>query len=307
MSSPEATRSPPEATRSAPEATRSAPEATRSAPEAVKGAHEPVLRVKNLVVRYGERTVLDGVDLTVGQGEVWVILGGSGCGKSTLVKGILGLAEASSGSVEMLGQDLSLLHDEERSRLYKRVGMLFQNGALFGSLTVAQNVALPLQEFAKVPESVVRELVRMKLNLVSMGHAEHFYPSELSGGMKKRVALARAMILDPEILFCDEPSAGLDPLTSAELDQLILQLKNLFKMTVVVVTHELASIETIADSVIMLGKGKVIAAGPIAEVRSRGIQEVDDFFSRRLEPGVHEEKSVAELFGLNASVKTEKT
>jgi phospholipid/cholesterol/gamma-HCH transport system ATP-binding protein len=182
--------------------------------------------------------------------------------------------------------------------MMQRIGVLFQNGALFGSLTVGENVALPMREHRRLPEGAMQELVRMKLAQVDLSHAEHMYPSELSGGMKKRAGLARALALDPEVLFCDEPSAGLDPLTSAELDQLILTLRDRLAMTVVIVTHELASIEGIADSVIMVGQGKVIAEGAIAEVRSRGIAPVDDFFARRTHSGPRKDVSAAELFGL---------
>ncbi len=262
------------------------------------GERVPALRVRGLVVRYGARTILDGVDMSVPSGDVRVILGGSGSGKSTLLRGILGLTPIAGGTIEMLGADLPALDRAARVRHFRRVGVMFQNGALFGSLTVAQNIALPLKEHARLPENLIRELVRMKLELVQMTHAEHLYPDQLSGGMIKRAALARAMILDPEILFCDEPSAGLDPLTSAELDALLLRLKALFNMTVVVVTHELQSIETIADSVIMLGRGHVIAEGPIDDIRRAGIPAVDDFFARRSQPEAQRRRSLAELLGV---------
>ncbi len=257
------------------------------------------LRVRDLEVAYGDTVVLKGVDMTVRTGEVRVILGGSGCGKSTLLRGILGLADVRSGTVELLGQDVSRLSAAGRRTLLQRIGVMFQNGALFGSLTVGENVAVPLREHRRLPEAVIQHMVRMKLELVSLGHAEHLYPAELSGGMRKRAALARAMILDPEILFCDEPSAGLDPLTSAGLDALILKLKKLFNMTVVVVTHELASIQTIADSVTMLGGGEVIAEGAIREVQARGIPEVDTFFARQPAADAQRSPSIASLFGLN--------
>jgi len=263
----------------------------------------PALKVRGMVVRYGSRTILDGVDMTVQPGEIRVILGGSGSGKSTLLKGVLGLTETAAGEVELLGRQLHTLSGTALRNHLQRIGVTFQNGALFGSLTVGENIALPLTEHRHLPGSIVQEMVRMKLDLVELGHAENLYPSELSGGMIKRAALARAMILDPDILFCDEPSAGLDPLTSAELDQLILKLRALFGMTVVVVTHELDSIETIADSIIMLGKTKVIAEGSRRDVRARKIPAVENFFARRIDPNEVRAPSVAELFGLTSSQK----
>lgn len=256
----------------------------------------PALEVRGLQVAYGERRILEHIDMTVPRGEIRVILGGSGSGKSTCLRAILGLIP-STGSVKLLGQELNGLRERQRQLHQQRIGVMFQNGALFGSLTVAQNVALPLLEHARVPSEVAQELVRMKLNLVGMGHAEHLYPAQLSGGMKKRAALARAMILDPELLFCDEPSAGLDPLTSAELDALLLHVRALFGTTIVVVTHELQSIETIADSVIMLGKGRVIAEGPIEQVKAQGIPEVEHYFARHLSQTPSIGMTVAQLFG----------
>jgi phospholipid/cholesterol/gamma-HCH transport system ATP-binding protein len=250
------------------------------------------------VVRYGKRTVLDGVDMTVYPGEIRAILGGSGSGKSTLLKGILGLTQVAAGRVQLLGQDTLALAETDRRSLMQRTGVLFQNGALFGSLTVGENVALPLREHRRLPEATIRELVQFKLAQVDLSHAEHMRPAELSGGMRKRAGLARALALDPELLFCDEPSAGLDPLTAAAMDNLLLSLRDRLNMTVVLVTHELASIEAIADSVIMVGDAKVIAEGPIGEVRKRGIAAVDDFFARRIRPQTAEDRSAAEVLGL---------
>lgn len=265
-----------------------------------RAADQPTaLEVRQLVVSYGSRKVLDGIDMTVPAGDIRVILGGSGSGKSTCFRAILGLIP-SSGVVRLLGQDMNQLNEAQCIQHRQRIGVMFQNGALFGSLTIAQNVAMPLLEHSKLPTEVIVELVRMKLKLVGLSHAEHMFPGQLSGGMKKRAALARAMILDPEILFCDEPSAGLDPLTSAELDSLLLHVRALFGTTIVVVTHELDSIRTIADSVIMLGQGKVVAEGPIQEVQALGIPQVDKFFARHIETESHERITAAKLFGLNA-------
>jgi phospholipid/cholesterol/gamma-HCH transport system ATP-binding protein len=242
--------------------------------------YENTLIVKDLVARYGERTVLSGVNLTVKRGEVRVILGGSGCGKSTLLKHCIGLATPTSGTVELLGTDLAHADEPVRETVLARIGMLFQGGALLNSLTVHENVALPLREKTDLPSEVIDEMVRMKLQLVSLAKVGHLTPPELSGGMKKRAALARAMALDPEILFCDEPSAGLDPITAAALDRLILDLKERFGMSLVVVTHELASIETIADKVLMIDKGQVIADGPLKEVKRLPNPMVRSFFDR---------------------------
>ena len=238
------------------------------------------LVVRGLVARYGERTILDGVDLTVRRGEVRVILGGSGSGKSTLLKHCIGLLTPTAGDVRVLGEPLHDLEGAERVALLRRIGVLFQSGALLGSISVRENIALPLQEHTDLPDDVISELVSLKLEVVELSHAENLLPGELSGGMRKRAGLARAMALDPDLMFCDEPSAGLDPLTSAELDELILRLRDRFGMTIVVVTHELMSIERIADRVIMLSAGKAIADGTLAEVKGSDHPEIHAFFRR---------------------------
>jgi phospholipid/cholesterol/gamma-HCH transport system ATP-binding protein len=239
-----------------------------------------VLQVDGLIARYGDKTVLDGVSLSVEKGEVRVVLGGSGCGKSTLLKHCIGLMDPAGGKIEVLGQPLHELEGEKRTALLRRIGVLFQSGALLGSITVGENIALPLREHTDLPETVIGEMVRMKLAAVELSHAENLLPSELSGGMRKRAALARALALDPDLLFCDEPSAGLDPLTSAELDDLLLRLRDRFGMAVVVVTHELMSIERIADRALMLAAGKVIADGTLAEVKQGQNPEIHAFFGR---------------------------
>ncbi len=257
---------------------------------------DPVLlEVRGLVARYGERTILDGVDLTVKRGEIRVVLGGSGCGKSTLLKHCVGLAAPAAGTVRLLGEDLASLEGRAREQLLSRIGVLFQYGALLGSLTIAENVALPLREHTELPEDVVAELVRLKLALVELSHAEHLLPSELSGGMRKRAALARAMALDPQLLFCDEPSAGLDPLTSAELDELILRLRDRFGMGIVVVTHELASIEKICDRAVMLSAGRVLAEGTLPEVKAEAHPEIRAFFERIAAGELRRDQTALEL------------
>lgn len=241
----------------------------------------PALAVRDLVARYGERTVLDGVNLTVPPGEIRVILGGSGGGKSTLLKHCIGLLEPAEGEIHILGSQYTQMSAAQRVKLMTRVGVLFQNGALLGSLTIQDNIALPLVEHTDLPRDVIEEIVRLKLLQVEMGHAAHLLPSELSGGMRKRAALARAMALDPDLLFCDEPSAGLDPLTSAELDKTLMRMRDQFGMAVVVVTHEMDSIETITDKAIFLSKGKVVADGTLDELRENDHHEVVAFFARQ--------------------------
>lgn len=256
------------------------------------------LEVVDLVAKYGERTVLDGVNMTVDRGEVHVILGGSGCGKSTLLKHVIGLLKPAAGRIELLGKDLVNIDEGERNQVLSRIGMLFQGGALLNSLTIAENVALPIRERSDLPEAVIAEMVAMKLALVSLSHATKLTPPELSGGMKKRAALARAMATDPEILFCDEPGAGLDPITASELDDLLLNLKSRFGMSVVVVTHELASIDRVADRVTMLDKGKVIASGPLDEVKRMDHPMVRSFFDRKSE---REDKTTSVLDALRGA------
>ncbi len=238
------------------------------------------VEVEQLVARYGPRTILKGVDMKVAPGEVRVVLGGSGSGKSTLLKHVIGLLKPAEGVVRLLGVNLGEADEPERNAVLSRIGMLFQGGALLNSLTVADNVALPLRANSDLPPSVVREVVRMKLELVDLAHAIDLFPPELSGGMKKRAALARAMAFDPDVLFCDEPSAGLDPITAADLDQLLLGLRDRFGMAMVVVTHELASVETIADRVTMLDQGKVLVDGTLDEARHIDHPWVRSFFER---------------------------
>lgn len=242
--------------------------------------YENPVVVRELVARYGSRTILDGVNMTVRPGEIRVILGGSGSGKSTLLKHVIGLLRPASGVVELLGTDLARADEPEIEAVMGRVGMMFQAGALLNSMSLHDNVALPLHERTQLPRSIIDDIVRMKLAMLDLTHASRLSPKELSGGMLKRAAIARAMALDPEVLFFDEPSAGLDPITAAGLDTLLKAIRDRFGMAMVVVTHELESIKTIADAVTMLGRGKVIADGPLKEIMASDLPAVRAFFDR---------------------------
>jgi phospholipid/cholesterol/gamma-HCH transport system ATP-binding protein len=240
-----------------------------------------VVEVKDLVVNYGGSTVLGGVTLSVTASEIRAILGASGCGKTTLLKVMVGLLCPAAGSVRLFGREIKDLDSPETVDLLKRVGVLYQNGALLGSLTVGDNIALPLQMHARLAKDVVREIVRLKLTQVGLPEAAMLYPRELSGGMRKRAALARALALDPPLLLCDEPSAGLDPVTSAGLDDLLLKLREDLGITIVVVTHELSSIRAIADSVVFLFKGGVYFQGSLSQALGAPAGPLFDFFNRR--------------------------
>ncbi|MGB2824236.1 MAG: ABC transporter ATP-binding protein [Phycisphaerae bacterium] len=226
---------------------------------------DAVVRVSDLVKRFDERAVLDGVSLSVRPGETMVVMGGSGCGKSTLLRHMIGSMWPDAGRVELFGEDLSRMTDEHLDQIRKRFGILFQSGALFNSMTVGENVALPLEEHTDLDADTIDIIVRIKLELVGLREAMDLMPAEISGGMKKRAGLARAIALDPEILFYDEPSAGLDPVTSAEIDQLIMDLSGKLGVTSVVVTHEMDSAFRIADRMAMLDKGRMLKVAPRGE------------------------------------------
>jgi phospholipid/cholesterol/gamma-HCH transport system ATP-binding protein len=222
---------------------------------------QPVARVVGLVKRFNGPAVLDGVNLDVFVGETMVVMGPSGCGKSTLLRHMIGSMWPDEGRVELFGQDLGAMSDSELDSARKRFGILFQSGALFNSMTVGENVALPLREHTNLDEETIEIIVRIKLELVGLREAIDRMPSEISGGMKKRAGLARAIALDPEILFYDEPSAGLDPVTSAEIDHLIMDLSGKLGVTSVVVTHEMDSAFRIADRMAMLDRGRMLKVG----------------------------------------------
>lgn len=244
---------------------------------------ETAIEVIGLVTHYGDREILKNISISIPRGMTTVILGGSGCGKSTLLKHLIGLLKPTKGKILTDGKDITLMKEEELNEVRKKTGVLFQGAALLNSMTLSDNVALPMREHTKLKESTMQIMVRMKLDLVDLSGFEDFYPSQLSGGMKKRAGLARAMALDPEFLFFDEPSAGLDPVTAAGLDELILKLKNVFKMTIIVVTHELPSVFMIADYVIMLDAGEVIFSGTLDELRASDNPRIRMFLERRPE------------------------
>jgi len=234
---------------------------------------EVIVRVENLTAGYEGAAVLENVSFEVHRGEIFVILGGSGCGKSTLLKHMIGLYQPLSGRILISGQDMARAEARQRLNLLSRIGVMYQSGALFGSMTLLENVRLPLEEFTKLPAEAMDLIAQMKLTLVGLHGFEDHMPAELSGGMRKRAAIARAMALDPEILFMDELSAGLDPVTSAELDQLVLSLARNLRITFVIVTHELPSIYAIADRAVMLDKR---AKGIVAEGRPQDLRDHSD-------------------------------
>ena len=245
----------------------------------------PIIVVEKLTARFGQNTIFHDVSFEVYKGEIFVILGGSGCGKSTLLKHMIGLYEASSGKVVINGVDIGTADERQLRKVRTQLGVSFQSSALFGSMTLAENVALPLQEYTDLSRKAIDLIVKMKLGMVNLAGYDNHLPSEISGGMKKRAGLARAMALDPVVLFFDEPSAGLDPITSAELDSLIKSINAGMGTTMVVVTHELQSIFNVAHRIIMLDKS---TKGIIAEGDPRWLKDhatdprVFDFFNRKV-------------------------
>jgi len=246
-----------------------------------RDSQEPMIRVEELTTYYGARRILDRASLEVKAGETMVILGGSGTGKSTLLRHLIGLeSPPASGHIYIKGRDIYAMSEDEFNLVRQKIGMAFQGAALFNSMTIEDNVALPLRELTNLEDSTIRIVARMKLEQVGLSGVESYLPSQLSGGMKKRAGVARLMAMDPEILLFDEPSAGLDPITAAGLDQLILKLKQAFHMTIVVVTHEMPSAALIADRVAMMNRGKVVAVGTLEEVRANPDPWVQQFLNR---------------------------
>lgn len=238
----------------------------------------PIISIRGLEARYDDTVILKDIDLDIWPNEVSVILGSSGSGKTTLLKNILGLEKPYSGSIKYWEEEFTNTDEKRYHEALKRFGVLFQSGALLNSLPVYDNIAIPLEQHTCLSDQMIERIIRVKLNLVHLTGAAHLLPSELSGGMRKRAALARAIALDPEILFCDEPTSGLDPLTASALDELLLDLKNKLNMTIVIVTHELASIQRLADRIFFIENGSLLFSGTLPELKNAGIESIDNFF-----------------------------
>ena len=244
---------------------------------------EVVIRVENLTAGYGDIAIIKDINFEVQEGEVFIILGGSGCGKSTLLKHMIGLLPPVSGKVFIEGNDIISAHGQDRINILRRIGVMYQNGALFGSMNIMENICLVLEEYTDLPRDAMEFIARMRLKVVSLEGSEYKMPSELSGGMRKRAAIARAMALDPKVLFLDEPSAGLDPITSSQLDDLIIEMSRSLGITSIIVTHELPSIYKVADRVIMLDKitKSIVATGKPDYLRDKSDNSwVRQFFNR---------------------------
>ncbi|MFZ5801988.1 MAG: ABC transporter ATP-binding protein [Candidatus Omnitrophota bacterium] len=238
-----------------------------------------MIQVKDLVKVFGSRAVLDGITLDIERGKTTVIMGGSGGGKSTLLRHLIALLQPTSGEIWIDGENIVGMKEKPLNQVRRKFGMLFQGAALFNSMTVGENVALPLREHTDLPDEIIQIIVKVKLELVGLTGFEHFMPHQISGGMKKRVALARAIALDPKIVFYDEPGAGLDPITASMIDQLIMDLSRKLKITSVVVTHEMKSAFRIADKIIMLHKGKVLEVGTSEEIQHSKNSYVQQFIN----------------------------
>ncbi|HUE21822.1 MAG TPA: ABC transporter ATP-binding protein [Bryobacteraceae bacterium] len=256
----------------------------------------PVISARDLRVQYGEREVLHGLTFDIFHGETVVVIGGSGSGKSTLLRTLVGLEKPSSGEVRIKGVDIAKASPRQMDAIRKKIGLAFQGGALIGSLPVGENIALPLLEHTTLNPTTIEVMVRIKLEQVGLSGFENYNPAQLSGGMRKRAAFARAIAMDPDILFFDEPSAGLDPITAAGIDDLILDLKKAYSMAMVVVTHELASAFLIADRIILLDRGTIVAIGPVQEVRESRHPRVRQFLDRVADTTLDEDVDHLRMF-----------
>lgn len=259
---------------------------------------DDVVRAVAVRTAFGSRLVLDGIDLAVRRGEVFVIMGPSGCGKTTMLRHLCGLAKPTAGTVFVDGRDVYAMGPAELDELRLRTGLAFQGGALLGSLTVEENVALPLRENTPLPDEVIRQVARMKLDMVGLLDAASLLPASLSGGMRKRAAIARAIALDPDVVYFDEPTSGLDPVTAAEVDNLITKLNQVFGITMVVVTHDLPSAYEIADRVAVFLDGRVAKIGTREEVWGSHDPRIRDFVERRMRDAVDRDVDVARHLAL---------
>jgi phospholipid/cholesterol/gamma-HCH transport system ATP-binding protein len=242
-------------------------------------AEPPVIEVSHVSTRFGAAVVHDDVSLAIQRGEIFAIAGGNGCGKSTLLREIIGLLTPSAGSIRLFGVDSRQLEASDDNAIHRRCGVMFQQGALFSSLTLAENVAVPLREHAGISPQLIRDIVAVKIGMVGLPpDSAGKYPNELSGGMRRRAALARAIVMDPELLFLDEPTAGLDPIIAAGFDELVLQLKGLLGLTVVIVTHDLDSLWRISDRVAVLGNGTVLGIGTMQELWASNDLRIHEYF-----------------------------
>jgi phospholipid/cholesterol/gamma-HCH transport system ATP-binding protein len=258
----------------------------------------PVIEVRDLVTHYGTRKILQGIDLDIRRGEIMVIMGGSGSGKSTLLRHLIRLERKSSGSIKLLGQEVDDMNQHQFYGFCRKLGVAFQGGALFSSMTVGENIMLPLKEHTTLDRQTMEIMLRLKLEVVDLAGFEDLMPSELSGGMIKRAALARAIITDPALLFCDEPSAGLDPVVSSALDELILRLRDAMGMTIVVVTHELDSAFRIADRITVLDRGDILQIGTVDEIKESSNDRIQALINRRFEEEeVDPDEYLARLMG----------
>lgn len=248
---------------------------------------KPIVQIKNLHKKFGDRKILNGVEFDIYPGETLVIMGGSGCGKSTLLRTIIGLLRPEEGNIMILGEDMATSPEFQRNHIRKKFGMLFQGSALFNSLTVGENVALPLKEHTNLDPEIINIIVKVKLELVGLTGFESLKPYEISGGMKKRVALARAIALDPQVVFYDEPGAGLDPITASVIDHLMMDLSKKLKMTSVVVTHEMKSAFRIADRIVVLQKGRVVMIGTPQEIQNSDHPYVSQFINGEIDGPVN--------------------
>lgn len=257
------------------------------------------IEVENLVTHYGAREILHGINLTIYEREIMTIMGGSGSGKSTLMRYLLGLGIPTSGNVKLLGKDITRVSAKEMHELRQNMGVAFQGGALLSSMTVGENVQLPLREHTQLDEKTMKIMARMKLEVVNLGGFDNLMPAELSGGMIKRAAVARAIIMDPALMFFDEPSAGLDPVVAAELDELILRLRDAMNMTIVVVTHELESAFKISDRITVLDQGHILMSDTVEQIKSSNNERIQSLLNRRpSNDDIHADEYLNRLTGM---------